>query len=68
MAVSETSEMENEAPASSEEGSGGRGDRDLPVGNSPAKSRWPLVLSGFAWLLWVVFLVAMMVSRLRTSA
>ncbi len=65
MGVSETSEMENEAPASSGQGSG---DPDLPVGNSPSRSRWPLVLSGFAWLLWVVFLVVMMVSRLRTGA
>jgi len=34
-----------------------------PVGNAPAASKWPLVLFGVAWLLWILFLALMASSR-----
>jgi hypothetical protein len=41
---------------------------DLPAGDLPPQPRWPLVLASAAWGLWVVFLVAMMWMRIRTTA
>ena len=38
-------------------------DPSVPVGNAPPMSRWPLVVTAIAWLAWVVFLIAMLVSR-----
>ena len=38
-------------------------DPSVPVGNAPPMPRWPLVVSAIAWLAWVVFLIAMLVSR-----
>ena len=38
-------------------------DPSVPVGNAPALPRWPLAAFGIAWLVWVAFLVAMMLSR-----
>jgi len=38
-------------------------DPSVPVGNAPPMPRWPLVVTAMAWLAWVVFLIAMLVSR-----
>ncbi|MEK7731241.1 MAG: hypothetical protein AAB363_05220, partial [Planctomycetota bacterium] len=38
-------------------------DPSVPVGNAPPMPRWPLVVTAIAWLAWVVFLIAMLVSR-----
>lgn len=35
-------------------------DPKIPVGNAPPLPRWPLVVTGLAWLAWVTFLVVMM--------
>ena len=37
-------------------------DPSVPIGNAPQLPRWPLVLAGFAWLAWVVFLIVMMLA------
>ena len=38
-------------------------DPSVPVGNAPPMPRWPLVVSAIAWLAWVVFLIAMLLSQ-----
>lgn len=43
-------------------------DPNIPAGDAPLMPRWPLVLSAVAWCGWLVFLVAMMVLRLRTTS
>ncbi len=42
------------------------GDRGTPVGNAPPGPRWPLVATGVAWLAWIGFMLAMVVSRTCT--
>ena len=42
-------------------------DADLPAGDSPPRPLWPLVVGVSVWILWIGFLLAMMVIRLRTS-
>lgn len=42
-------------------------DNDLPAGDSPPLPRWPLTASIVAYSLWMIFLVAMMILRLRTT-
>ena len=37
-------------------------DPQVPIGNSPPLPRWPLAVAAFAWLAWVAFLIAMMLS------
>jgi len=43
-------------------------DADVPAGDMPPRPRWPLVLGVGVWVLWVGFLLAMMVVRMRTTA
>lgn len=43
-------------------------DNDLPAGDSPPMPRWPLTAAIVAYALWMVFLVCMMILRLRTDA
>lgn len=43
-------------------------DNDLPAGDSPPLPRWPLTLSAIAYGIWMLFLIGMMVMRLRHSA
>ena len=43
-------------------------DPAVPVGNAPPRPRWPVVVSGIAWLAWFGFLFAMMLERMRDSA
>ena len=38
-------------------------DPGIPVGNAPPLPKWPLYAFGLAWLGWVVFLAAMLISR-----
>lgn len=40
-------------------------DNDLPAGDAPPLPRWPLTVSVVVYGLWMVFLVAMMILRLR---
>ncbi len=54
------------------EGSDRRGGPDwsdptIPCGNSPPMARWPMVLAGAAWMVWIGFLVAMLVLAFRTA-
>jgi hypothetical protein len=46
----------------------GPSDDGIPAGDSPPKPRWPLVLAAVAWGTWMVFLIVMLVFRLRESA
>lgn len=41
-------------------------DPAVPVGNAPALSRFPLLASAVVFALWIVFLIAMAVIRLKT--
>ncbi|MCP4593110.1 MAG: hypothetical protein GY842_20435 [bacterium] len=43
-------------------------EHELPAGDSSPRPAWPMVLVGGMWVLWVGFLVAMMVIRMRTTA
>jgi hypothetical protein len=43
-------------------------DPTVPVGNAPPMPRWPLILAGLAWGLWIVFLVLMTVGRYALRA
>jgi hypothetical protein len=43
-------------------------DLDIPAGDSPPMPRWPLIVSILAWCGWMIFLVAMMIQRLHSSA
>ena len=43
-------------------------DPDIPVGNAPSMHRWPLIASALVFAAWMVFLVAMAVLRIRTTA
>jgi hypothetical protein len=38
-------------------------DPRVPIGNAPPLPWWPLAVSGIAWLAWLGFLAAMMLSR-----
>ncbi len=40
-------------------------DNDLPAGDSPPLPRWPLIVAIVAYVLWMMFLIAMMIVRLR---
>lgn len=42
-------------------------DPTVPAGLAPPLPRWPLALAIFAWVGWVVFLVAMTISRQGSS-
>ena len=42
-------------------------DNDLPAGDSPPLPRWPLTVSIIAYGLWMVFLISMMILRIRTT-
>jgi hypothetical protein len=41
---------------------------DVPAGDSPPKPVWRFYLAGGAWLVWLLFLLVMMVVRLREAA
>jgi hypothetical protein len=41
-------------------------DPNVPAGNAPAMPSWPLFGSAFVFALWLAFLVAMAVIRVRT--
>ena len=42
-------------------------DPSVPAGDSPPLPRWPLIVSVVAFVLWIVFLLAMTVIRTRTT-
>jgi hypothetical protein len=42
-------------------------DPNIPPGDSPPMPLWPLVASAVAFGLWLVFLIAMAVVRIRTT-
>ena len=42
-------------------------DSNIPAGDAPPMPRWPLVISLLAWCGWLVFLVVMMVARMKTT-
>jgi len=42
-------------------------DNDLPAGDSPPLPRWPLTAAIIAYSVWMVFLIAMMILRIRTT-
>ena len=64
--------MKNAQPQPSGKTDGRAGTRreqaDTPAGDMPAKPTWPLVAGVAVWVLWTVFLVAMMVVRQNTAA
>ncbi len=41
---------------------------DVPPGDSPPKPWWPLYLAAAAWGAWMLFLVVMLILRLKESA
>ena len=43
-------------------------DNALPAGDSPPLPRWPLTASIVAYCIWMVFLVSMMVLRIKETA
>jgi len=43
-------------------------DPAIPAGNSPPLPRWPLIVSAVVFTLWVGFLVAMAIIRIRTTS
>ena len=43
-------------------------DPSTPAGNAPPMPRWPLIASAVVFSAWLVFLVAMAVLRIRTTA
>jgi hypothetical protein len=43
-------------------------DAEVPAGDSPPRSVWPLVVGVAVWLAWIGFLLAMMVVRTKTTA
>lgn len=49
-------EAESKKPRVNGEGS------EVPIGNSPPSSRWPLAVAGLAWLAWLAFLAVMAAS------
>lgn len=40
-------------------------DNDLPAGDSPPLPRWPLTAAIVAYVIWILFLISMMIVRLR---
>lgn len=34
-------------------------DPTIPIGNGPPLPRWPLAVSGIAWLLWIALMLVM---------
>lgn len=43
-------------------------DPNVPAGNAPPLPRWPLIASAVVFALWVVFLIAMAIVRVRTTS
>ncbi|MCB9866310.1 MAG: hypothetical protein H6816_06705 [Phycisphaerales bacterium] len=43
-------------------------DPSVPAGDAPPLPRWPLYASGAVFALWVCFLIAMAIVRVRTTA
>jgi hypothetical protein len=43
-------------------------DNDLPAGDSPPLPKWPLVTAIAAYAVWMVFLVAMMILRIKETS
>jgi len=41
-------------------------DNDLPAGDSPPLPRWPLVFWIVVYVLWMLFLISMLIVRLKT--
>jgi hypothetical protein len=41
-------------------------DPKVPAGNAPSMPRWPLLVSGVVFGLWIIFLVAMAYIRVTT--
>jgi len=42
-------------------------DNDLPAGDSPPLPRWPLVFWIVVYVLWMLFLISMLIVRLKTA-
>lgn len=42
-------------------------DNDLPPGDSPPMPRWPLTASIVAYVCWMLFLISMVIVRLKTA-
>ena len=43
-------------------------DPSVPVGNAPPMPRWPVAVTGLAWLAWLIFLMGMLMSRASAAA
>ncbi len=43
-------------------------DPTVPIGNAPPMPKWPAALSAIAWVGWIAFLVAMLVSSSEGAA
>lgn len=43
-------------------------DPAIPAGDAPPMARWPLFAAAAAFGLWLIFLVAMVIVRMRTTA
>lgn len=42
-------------------------DNDLPAGDSPPLPRWPLVFWIVVYVLWMLFLISMLIVRLKAA-
>lgn len=43
-------------------------DPAIPAGDAPPMARWPLFAAAIAFGLWLIFLVVMVIVRMRTTA
>ena len=59
--------MENQTPPPASAAPKSIWDNDLPAGDSPPLPGWPLKAAIVAYGLWMVFLIAMMILRIRTT-
>jgi hypothetical protein len=68
-ATNHTPVSKNDTTAENEASSGiNWADPNVPAGNAPPLPLWPLVLSIVVFSAWIIFLVAMAVIRIRTTA
>jgi hypothetical protein len=51
--------MMTEDPSTTTKGKTKWSDPNVPVGNGPPMSRWPLAIFSIGWIGWVAFLIAM---------
>ena len=43
-------------------------DPEVLAGDSPPRPAWPLFVGASVWVIWIGFLLAMMIIRMRTTA